>query len=781
MTEKFSALAKRVDREIKDPKLKNLLFLKSHDLEEEDILNIDGIYRMLAFSFIFSFAKYKYDASNGSIQTDLPNAKRVIESFDCIFTGEDIGLDLIVYIMSEIQLDVFNNGRRSYFYGICGNRETKLQINTLRRVIKMWLHSIKGAEQKQERLAEYFTGLYDTLDVLRNIELLEDGKEYKFKNLSDKDDVVQEEKVGKDFKFRYTAPNGKVNEIPCYGLFKLDSIDDSFYYLTSIEKVDGHQIKLTYTSLDGSDIDAELMSLKDFKERTAVEVNAVPKTIFAKSLFSLSFKYIKNLSLAVSDSLTKDTKQRFYEEFSHRYSEVFAQLGYRCFEDVSWDNVLTILMFEEGPSELLEFILDSDGFYFDLILRNLEVRYNKPGFAKSIRDSYEKVQDAQMKRIRRLGEDAVTARNIITINETIMAKSIIDGLGTLEHKEKHPDAPFVESLPMRIRNIDKIVNSYDSIESKTIKVNKILEKTFRYVIPFYYGIIAYQNHREHRAAELLDKTFQNSTEKDMFMHKVHQESEDCFFAEARKWSVEIKGYPVGKLIEQFRKLAISFTKQKKIEGDKQSDSSKSDKKKQDGLKMGFSNDGKLLKSAIGRSYLCSVSTFNDLLTLRKPSANAGVELTAGDVVQFINTTKHDKHNVEGSMIETFWIFITNVKKLLYYFIYNEDFERELLLGQQISFDPIYPYVVRYVERSENRDGYNINSFSVAFSEDVGEREIKILSEREYKINEKYYCIPNVTMSNSRWWIEPFLIECKRYEDEVICGNLQADDEESISE
>ena len=43
-------------------------------------------------------------------------------------------------------------------------------------------------------------------------------------------------------------------------------------------------------------------------------------------------------------------------------------------------------------------------------------------------------------------------------------------------------------------------------------------------------------------------------------------------------------------------------------------------------------------------------------------------------------------------------------------------------------------------------------------------EVKILSELDYEINEKYYCIPNVETSNKRWWIDPFLISCKKFDE-----------------
>ena len=54
-------------------------------------------------------------------------------------------------------------------------------------------------------------------------------------------------------------------------------------------------------------------------------------------------------------------------------------------------------------------------------------------------------------------------------------------------------------------------------------------------------------------------------------------------------------------------------------------------------------------------------------------------------------------------------------------------------------------------------------------------EVKILSEWDYDINEKYYCIPNIDSSNKRWWIEPFLISCKKY-DELIYGDLKKNKE-----
>ena len=136
----FSSYAKEVNAKIKDPVLKELLF-GMDEVEGSDIKGIGVIYKMMTFTFMFAFAKYKYDRDFKKIRIDTPNAKRVIDAFECIYNGEDVGLDLIIYVLTEMQLDVISMGERSYFKGVFENRN-RLQIPVLRNVIGTWLQSI---------------------------------------------------------------------------------------------------------------------------------------------------------------------------------------------------------------------------------------------------------------------------------------------------------------------------------------------------------------------------------------------------------------------------------------------------------------------------------------------------------------------------------------------------------------------------------------------------------------------------------------------------------------
>ena len=282
------------------------------------------------------------------------------------------------------------------------------------------------------------------------------------------------------------------------------------------------------------------------------------------------------------------------------------------------------------------------------------------------------------------------------------------------------------------------------------KINKILEKTFRYIIPFYEGIVGYQITKENITAEYVNKGINS----DLIDKKKQREAcEDAFFEAAAKSKDAISRLPLGMLVSEFRRLNSLFV-----------DSN--------GKRVHVSEKGRILKRAIGRNEICKFSTFEKIINFTaEDAAGVIIDNIPKDITNFINNEKHDKPEALVANVVFFNKFLLKAKEVLYYFIYNEDYEHEMILGQQISYDPIYPYVVRYTVKSENRDGYNINNFSVFVTDDNITSEIKILSEWDYDINEKYYCIPNKDSSNKRWWIEPFLISCKRY-DELIYGDTK---------
>lgn len=747
----YAEVAERIDEEIKDENLKKLLFGRKHP-DEDDLGGIGILYRMMLFTFFYVFAKYKADKKENKLENVYPNAQRVFDSFECVYNGEDICFDFIMYVLTEIQIDVISYGRKSYFYGIFSTDENSLQIPQVRIPVKTWLHSAKLAEQDNNKILTWFMGLYDCLPVLRNAKVLE---------IPASEDAESEWYKKTKFNYVFTPKNF---EFSGFELLFIDKTDNELYYLGSYENVADNKSVLSYYTLGGDNLQKITVATAFFLSSSyTTNNNTVPKSIFAKSLFSIGFKYIKNLSYAVCDTITRATKQKLFEHYSRKYSDIF-ELGFnKKWYEVNWDNIVTILMFEEGPSAVLELILDSEGMYFEKILQNLEIRYNKESFADDIKKRYEEAQSEEMEMIKRYVDDNTSIiKNISAMNKTLMAKCIIDGLAKCEENNTiHSNTRFVESLPMRINSITKVTLSNESMAGQVIKINKALEKTFRFIIPFYTGLIAFQqfkdqyiNEQEAQGITFIDRTL------------LFARCEEEFYKAAEAKMRDICLMSLGKLIDkEFVELASSLTS--KV-----------------GHRITIKPAGRALKSAIGRSYLCSLETFRGIMRIRcgGPSYNGKINYYETTITGFINNVKHDNGGTANAPI-LFKHFIQKVKELMYFFIYNEDYEREMIIGQQISYDPIYPYVVRYTEKSENRDGYYINSFSVSFDADNGEKEVKILSDREYSINEKYYCIPNVTMANSRWWIEPLLIKCRDYDErmrnviEEVRKNKRQDEEE----
>lgn len=472
----FTEVAERIDKEVKDEALKTLLFGCKHP-ERDDIMGIGVLYRTLVFTFLYTFSRYKFLQQKKNTKVSHSNANRVFDAFACIFNGEDVCFDLIMYVLTEMQIDAISNGKKSSFAGIFSSNEDSLQIPAIRQAIKTWLHSAKLATQDNAVLLRYFFGMYEALDVLRNVELIP-------KRAGEGDEEVWQNK--KKFSFRF-KPTGE--EFGSYELFFIDEEDNELYYLSSYENIPGNKSVLSYNTLDGGNVQKlELPTIAFLRASQTMNNGTMPKAIFAKSLFSIGFKYIKNLSFAVCDTITRATKQKIYEQFSLKYSDVF-ELGLnKTWYDIDWDNVLTILMFEEGPSNILELVLDSEGIYFDKILTNLELRYNTTGFVSKVKESYEVEQNKEMEMIRRYSDDQSSIiKNIASINKTLMAKSILDGLAELENNKVHSNSRFVESLPMRINSINKVTMSNLSMSDQVIKINRALEKTFRYIIPFYEG------------------------------------------------------------------------------------------------------------------------------------------------------------------------------------------------------------------------------------------------------------------------------------------------------
>ncbi len=733
MANQYTILAQKLQKKIIDDNVKIALFNVDYIDHEDDISGMGVITKMLSLTFAYALSRWKYRVAKKEKLSTSANAKRVYDAFGAVYHGEDVGIDMIVYVLTEMQLDVVQLYGRSDFCDVF-SPEGHASIQKFREPVKMWLQSAKRSEQNKGVL-------YDMLNQLVSSIVLFDRLALTFPEAEsgvDVDDVqfVVDKVV-----------------VPSQGILRIR--EGSYYLLQDISQGTNHSCKMEYASLDFL---GKMELFKQFRELDSTLISktvAGANTIFAKSLMSVGIRYIKNLALAVCDAIEKNTKERIYVRFYSTYSDIFEK---ELSQDCKWDNVITILMIEIGPTALLEFILDTEGIYFIRILDNLQIRYSSATFKNDVVEAYEAELSVEKEMVKKcINDEGSIVKSINYISNILMAKHIIDGLSKLEKSNGKSRSLFVESLSMRIKSVEKIIEANRMANvAKVLHINKALEKTFRYIIPFYYGIIGYQKKKN----MLIMKNEANSD--DALSPSVYSECETAFFESAVSCNARLNGKSLGYLIGEFRRFCndMSHVNGKSGEGSKSGS-----------LLRNVSGDGILLREAIGREYLCIMSTFDDIINFEDDYYKTGDKKHYSDIVSYINRVKHFKNGYDVMTDSSAQEFFVAVKKLLCFLIYNEDFQYEMLLGAQMSYDPIYPYVVRYTDRSENRDGYIINTFSIFVSEGEEEKEVKILSEYDYSINEKYYCIPNLASSNKRWWIEPILINCRKY-DSVIHGDYK---------
>ena len=79
-------------------------------------------------------------------------------------------------------------------------------------------------------------------------------------------------------------------------------------------------------------------------------------------------------------------------------------------------------------------------------------------------------------------------------------------------------------------------------------------------------------------------------------------------------------------------------------------------------------------------------------------------------------------------------------------------------------EAVYPSCAIYTSNFSNRDGYKTMTFLLTGEEGQEDNEIKILTDFEYRMGEAYYCLPNVARSNKTWWIEPFIVNCRDFDE-----------------
>lgn len=729
--------------QIPDPVVRAYIFGRE-TLNRGAIINayISNMNNILLMSFFAMFVVWKehsedevrFEDEYGAACPAAIHAKRVNEVMQSIYCDNVLTQEVISFIFTEILLETKKNPV-SPFHQLIKGTVAETKFPKIAEIIRAWKLSYQNAESDMTLLDDLYRGLLESLPILKYFKLQEsDGR----------------------LLCEISVPGGRVYQSDISVFIKKIQLegDEDVYYLYKAHKV-GNQIELEYMNFGGNtiykDVDDEtgefVKSKNSFHELTKNVLGAKNSNDITKSLKINDFKYIHRLALCISDVLGDGTKRILLDKIQEK--NVYRETFYNKNEDeVNWDNTVVLLMLEDGPSEVIETVLKSDINAFENILKSLLIRFNIFKEANEgelpCRVTYKELLIEYKEREKRELTHQESMQSSSFMNYKIrtwiknaqiflMSQFIISKVAETEVKS---EAFYAESIMMKKQKIDSAVQINGATASLGM-INKTLERVFRTLILFYNGIISYAREREVQFKSC-------SIEQRHEPHKlkeIQKACEDAFFAAAEEkyhygdranGKPPIKEATLGMLINDFRELCLRMDTTK-------------------GKATTYREDGMLLHSIIGRRGVCNVSLFNKLIEAKKKDFE-GIENYPTDMVAFFNKAlKHDDPTVNIKDAKVIDNYINYVKELFDFFNFNDDYINKGKMAVQNIFDPIFPYVVRYSERNENRDCCSVCQYIINTDGGFEDTKIKLLTEYDYVMNELYYCIPNEECSTKNWW------------------------------
>ncbi len=686
----------------------------------------------------------------GAERQSVVNARRVDEVLETVYCNSILTQETISFVFTEVLLEARKNPYTPFFNLIRGTVATT-KFPKIAEIIRVWKINAKKAESNTTILKELYLELIESLAILKvmSIDDTEGGLICRVKT-----------PYGKEVKADLSLFVKKI----------INDEEEDLYYLYKVEDRRG-KIYLEYMNFGGNMIyrDATssdyVISKREFYSATHNNLDYIESDNIAKSLQVNDFKYIHRLSLCVSDALRDGTKSDLLEKIKEKggYWENFRN---KDIKDINWDNTVVLLMLEYGPSEIIETVLKSDINAFQEILKSIAVRFTvrakaMNGDETELRElTYRDLQEEYQEKERREQTYQETLQTEVSKNRKVknwiknakicfMSQFIIS---KVTETESTSEAFYAESISMKLQKINSAISS-NGVEASLGMINKTLERVFRILILFYNGILAYAETKENKLKEYGIEMRHNEAK----LKETQQACEEAFFECVRARLAEkrteggrtpIKTASLGMLMQEFRELCA------------QMDSAKGKAREYDERSM-------LLNSIIGRRRICDLALFDKIIQANKEDF-VGIEDYPENMMAFFNKRlKHDdpKANVKDPRITNNYIHY--IRELFEFFDLNDDFKYKGKTPVQNIFDPIYPYVVRYSERNENRDKCSACQYIINTDGGFEDTKIKLLTEYDYVMNELYYCIPNAECSTENWWVSPFLISCRKFDNILL--------------
>lgn len=705
---------------------------------------------IFSLAFIFAYGCLRYDNDSDrpqNLEFTKQNSLRIVNSLKKAYIQYPVSTELVQFVLSDIQFEMLQGGDEKIYevFGkICNFRSLKYSISKYYKVIYEWRGAPSRFKMNEEEILEMFYNLLKCMTFLRNYDIvLEDG----LCSFVDKEAAEFD-----DFDAPYSL-------IPAYHIVHFPEEYMNVFSLYSAEMhetTEGKYLNLTYVTGDGfnslrytvgeskpDDVEEEAFieaSANDYYYEIfgedweyTTEQKAKKNNSFIDQVHTINYKYIKNLALAISDaiSINRGTKGALYSQFRKRYKDIFrdveerleAEADIECIK-LDWDSIIVMLLIESSPTSVLETLFKENRQTFITVAENLCKRIDNPDlpFYSKKPDELDTMVNNIIQTKLVMGETG--GIGMISKNQTSQrlraraeALLIVSSLSFIHEQNMEEKTICAGNIYDNISFLNKIVSEY-SAEQKIKYTGTILGETFRHLVCFYKGVLAYGE----KKAEY-DAAYYNSFFSDAQIASEQKKMQKDFFSAAKAEAEFLKQYSSDDL---------------------------------DGIKN-------MIQRFIGLCEDCSSSINNAGAYSHKIFAVLGKYdlLNLSEFRNYVELFLNKYNEINEDNVDKWIAFTLDTLK----YLRNGSFKNT----EGSFFKAVYPFAATYNKGNENYDGHRTVTFKLNFDVDGDEKAdeaeyINVLTEFSYNTTNVFYCLPNVLRANKRWWIDPLLISFKEFND-----------------
>ncbi len=714
---------------------------------------IDNI---LSLAFIFAYGCFRMDYQMEPFTCESakkPSSLRIINSLKKAYIQYPVTSDLIQFVLTDIQFDMAqgaNSELYDVFKAMCPFTDRNFSLSKYYKLIKSWKACPARFTMDASELALLFATLLDNMTFLREYSLRDEDGEFVFME-------KKAELFGQMSKYSMIPANHLLfkNAAKYRGFFTLFSIDKKEektpkLYLRYVSNDGYNSVNVVVSQTAGDEEnyierDAEEYYSEIIGEREPVEGDDGQglSVNFINQVHTINYKYIKNLALSVSDAISSNrgSKKVLRDAFRVHHPNIFFREDASVdilSDSVDWDGIIVMLLIEASPTKVLEVLIRKVPQTFYDIAKNLCKRIDNPEMPiyGCSDDKLESLVKSIIKNNLIVDEAGGFHRNIRNgeVGSKLFAKAaamlLISSLSSVMEEESDEKPICVGNIFENLTLLSKL-DGESSVELKEKKVSAVLGETFRHLLCFYKGVLAYGDIKA-----IFDI-----------------ESCDCCLSQAK-----IKSYQA--------RLKDAFMTAAEAEADRLKDYDSQNTK----------NTLFLMDEFIKLCKQCSSSSGS--------GENLGRSL-------YVTLGKYEIMNVNdfegrtGDFFESFKAMETFTPKAIeHYTKMALDILRFLIFGAfdltssiGVPLNAVYPFAATYSRGNENYDGYKTATFTLNIDLDYDDasdskddvngfskEDVNVLTEFSYAPGDVFYCLPNVLRSNKKWWIDPILVSFKQFND-----------------